>query len=121
MKIIYYSLSLPIANRHMARIAAVFGRQIVKQAGWSLAEAMWYAWDELKKFGDDYRLVKFRKVGGEIAQRIVEVARWSDTHEVKGTGRPLKEGQVLFTDVVRKQAGKYDTISAYLPNIIEIL
>jgi hypothetical protein len=103
------------------RKVAVFARQILRHnQDLTLSEAMYYAWDEMKKFGSEYRLIKFTKTNGEIVSRIVTAAPAHTIIKVKGTGRPLKPGQVWFCDVARLQSGKRGAaISTYTNNIIE--
>lgn len=54
---------------------------------------------------------------GNLSTRVV-FTDWNKHNEVKGTGRPLKPGQMLFVDLAKRLAGKHDTVSFYQGNII---
>lgn len=103
------NLLAPVTLTHAdnSRKAMVFALQLMRHDNeLTLSEALWYAWDELKKFGEQYRLIKFRKTNGEEAQRIVMAGPASQYVPVKGTGRPLKPGQQWFCDAARLHCGK---------------
>lgn len=102
------------------RKVAAFARQLMRHGGLTLGEAMTYAWDEMKKYGKDYQLVKFQKQNGDIVSRVVMFGPAHNYIKVKGTGRPLKPGQVWFADAARMHAGKRNiAISTYSNLIIE--
>lgn len=108
------------SHKQLIRKVTVFARQLMRyETDLTFSEIMWYAWDEMKKFADNYRLVKFEKVNGEVIQRVILSCNWSDIYEVKGTGRPLAPGRVLFVDAAKINSGKAATISTYQKLIIE--
>lgn len=106
-----------------ARKALAFANQLVRQETDGVLtrkELFEYAWDEIHNFGDDYRYVKFEKVNGEVATRLVYAGHWSEHYTPKGTGRPMKPGQVGLIDAAKKHTGKRSFISTYLSRIVEI-
>ena len=88
------------------------------QLSWS--EILTATWQEMKTFSHNYTYLEFSKTNGTIAKRVALKSNWSDTHEIKGTGRPLKEGQKLYTDAIKYWSGdQYDTGSYYENNLIQ--
>ena len=86
-----------------------------------MSDCFSYAWHEMKTNGDAYRFVKFVKVNGEVACRVIMAGHWSEYYTPKGNGRPLKEGQVGMIDAARLHTGNGRTfISTYLSRIVEI-
>lgn len=84
------------------------------------SEALKMAWRWVKKANDMLLFLEATKVNGTITKRIVR-DNWSEVNEVKGTGRPLKEGQRLFVDVAKALAGRHNTtVSFYQKNIITL-
>lgn len=67
------------------------------------AESMSWPWLMVKNTAQTFTLVEFTKNDGTVCRRVVS-ENLSYYVEFKGTGRPLKEGQVLFVDL-----GKYVT------------
>lgn len=65
------------------------------------AECMSWAWLMVKHTAQNFTLVEFTKNDGTVCRRVVS-EDLSYYIEFKGTGRPLKEGQVIFVDL-----GKY--------------
>ena len=108
------------SDNQLLRKVTVFARQLMRyETELSFSEIMWYAWDEMHKFGHNYELVKFTKVDGTIAQRIILSCKWSDMNTVTGTGRRLSPGRVLFMDAAKVHQGQKGTISTYDNLIIE--
>jgi hypothetical protein len=94
----------------------VFASQIYKlNPDLTWGEAMAYAWSEIRQ-QPTAELITFEKADGTTTSRIVFL-NWNDYNEVKGTGRPLKRGQILFVDVAKQQSGLRSTISTYLNRI----
>lgn len=111
-----------LTHRQRSRMAAIIARSFMKQrpGQYSLSTAMRAAWCMVKYYDQHLRIVKFEKVNGSITQRVVFTESWSKFYQIKGTGRKLKEGQVLFVDVAKYAINKdRATISTYLYNIIE--
>lgn len=88
-----------------------FAYWIAQHTGLSTSEAMTYAWDFVKQH-PEATLVTFTKSNGTETTRLVDL-NWSNHYQVKGTGRPLKEGQILMVDLAKKEAGMNATISTY--------
>lgn len=109
------------SDHQLIRKVTVFARQLMRhEKELTFGEIMIYAWDEMKKFGHLYELKKYKNTKGVVCQRIVLRDKWINHNTVKGTGRPLKEGQLLFVDVARLHCGaRNSTISMYKNNIIE--
>lgn len=106
-------------NSFACTLAAQIYRESKKQdAPISWSEAMQTAWLMVNKTQQDFTLVTFTKIDGTVCRRVVS-ENVSLYYTPKGTGRPLKEGQILFVDL-----GKYVAnsdrflISAYSDKII---
>lgn len=83
------------------------------------ARAMKIGWDIYKnrqRTGAEY--IKFSKVDKTVTSRIVS-RKTSAFVTFTGTGKPLKEGQILLTDIAKYFAGALNpVISLYESNII---
>lgn len=114
------------SDNSLIRKVTVFARQLMRHnKDMDIGQCMWYAWDEMKKFPENYRLVKFikidKKTGKEtICQRVISSSNWSDHYSVKGTGTPLAKERVLFVDAARLHSGINGSISTYTDRIIEL-
>lgn len=82
------------------------------------SEAMRWAWF-LVKSNPEAKACTFAKKDGTITTRLVE--DWNKRNTPKGTGRPTKPGQVLFTDLDKEQAGAFSTISTYRNQILNLV
>ena len=71
------------------------------------ADAVKDAWSFIKDENELIELISFfkvdRKTGDkkESVNRVIFRKHWSKFYTPKGTGRPLKKGQVLMVDVAR--------------------
>lgn len=119
-----------ITHRQMLQKVMVFAGQIMRHdSELTRADAMKEAWATMKSEGEKYRLIKFTKIIKAtkkrpeqtiILQRIVMADSPFNYYTPKGTGRPLKEGQVLFADAARIRCQKdYVLISTYQDRIIQ--
>lgn len=112
----------PSQLRTIRRKVMVYAHQIMRHKVMSWSEALIEAWDFIPT--SESTLVRFEKVDRKTGQRT-EVSRvvsqdWTKYYTVKGTGRPLKEGQILFADLARVSAGASNVIiSTYRDRIIE--
>jgi len=89
-----------------------------KNKSWS--EILQLAWSLIQSNSSKYQHIEFKKTNGEIAKRVILSENWSNLHEIKGTGANKKEGQVIYTDAVKRWfAMKYDTGCYYKENLIK--
>jgi len=78
------------------------------------------AWVEIKLSDGKYKYKEFIDTKGKLQKRIALASNWSDTHTVKGTGRPTPEGMKLYTDAAKNFCNMaYDTGSYYENNLIQ--
>lgn len=92
--------------------ACTLAYELAQNNDMTSSEAMTWAWYLVKKYRHA-RVLTFAKKDGSIARRLV--GRWIEYNEApKGTGRPLKDGQQIFTDLDKYETGlAYTTISTY--------
>lgn len=110
------------AHDRTRRKALAFANQLARHnSDLTLSDCFVYAWDEMKQFGENYRFVRFTKVNGEVAVRIILAGHWSEHCTPKGNGRPLKAGQLGMIDAARKHSGTGRSfISTYVSSVLEI-
>lgn len=82
------------------------------------SEAMRWAWFLVKNYPSAIT-VTFAKKNGETTTRLVE--NWTKRNRTKGTGRTLKPGQRIFTDMDKHHGGLPSTISTYTTRIISTI
>lgn len=105
--------------KNLRKKVFVYAHQLRRHNDLTLSEALIEAWDFIKS-NQDVQLLTFKKVRtDELCKRIV-ATDWSKYYEVKGTGRPLKPGQVLFADLAKVASGKRAIISTYEDRIVEL-
>lgn len=109
-----------LTHRQRTRMSCVLARAFMRvDKDFDLSTSLKLAWYIVKNFEDSLQLIHFVTVKGQVKQRVVYVEPWSYFYEVKGTGRPLKEGLNLFVDVAKHFLCKHATVSIYSNNIIE--
>ena len=94
--------------------------KIVNDEDIAIEEALCIGYDFVinQRWEREISVVTFIKSDGAIVTKVVD-KNWAATHEVKGTGRPLKAGQVIFTDLSKTLAGvSWDTVSTYTDRIL---
>lgn len=86
--------------------------------GFSWADSMKLAWTMINGTAQNFTFVSFTKNNGTVTNRVVSEdlkTYWTPT----GTGRPMKEGQVLFVDLGKYVVtGENFLISTYSNRII---
>lgn len=112
----------PLQLRNIRRKVMVYAHQIMRHKVLSWSEALVEAWSFIRS--NDATLIVFDKVNRKTGERTrtcrIVSPQWQSFYKVKGTGRPLKEGQVLFADLARVSAGSRNVlISTYRDRILE--
>ena len=80
----------------------VYALSLVKtDSSLSWSECLKTAWATIKADPSKYIYIEFTKVNGTIAKRVILNKSWITNNEIKGTGRPTKEGTTLYTDAVK--------------------
>ena len=106
----------------LRRKVLVLAHQLRRHQNLTFGEAQKMAWAKLKAEGGV--LIVFnkvnRKTGKEtLAKRIIS-RNWLNFYTPKGTGRPLKAGQILMVDLARVWTDcQYFLISTYQNRILE--
>lgn len=84
---------------------------LTKNSKITQAQALKKAWDLAKANEHNaFILIATKKDGSKMKRVVFE--NWFAYNEVKGTGRPLKEGLKLFVDVAKMECGINSTITA---------
>ena len=98
----------------LQRKVICFALQLMRHDGeLDLSDALIYAWDEMKKFGDLYKVIEFENTKGQLCKRVVMLAHWNKFYTPKGTGRPIGENRILFADAAKVHCGVQPIISTY--------
>ena len=98
------------------RALFILANRLVKTSGKTRKECFADAKQFLQD-NQDAQILTAYDTRGKLSTRVV-FTNWTDHNTVKGTGRPLKEGQRLFVDIAKKLAGKPSTVSFYQHNIL---